>query len=113
MGNRSYIQIDSGSFPDPIILYGHWSGEDNLTAVRNVLARTDRVGDAPYLTAQIFYEFSVGLGGYDGTLGFGIWTGSLRPDRWKDSDLVVINADSGIYEYRGEVYSERVRLGVS
>lgn len=113
MGDRSYIQVTSESFPEPVIFYGHWSGEENLEAVKNVLARTDRIGDAPYLTAQIFYEFSVGLGSYDGSLGFGIWTGSLQADRWENADSVVVNADSGIYEYRGEVHTEYARLGVS
>ena len=113
MGDRAYIQINSEIFPEPVILYGHWSGEDNLEAVKNVLARTDRIGDPPYLTAQIFYEFSVGLARYDGSLGFGISTGSLSPDRWENTDSVVVNADSGIYEYRGEVHTEYARLGVS
>jgi hypothetical protein len=51
MGDRSYIQIDSKNLEAPIILYGHWSGDDNIRAVKNVLANTDRIGDAGYLTA--------------------------------------------------------------
>ena len=45
MGDRSFIVIESKQFVSPIALYGHWSGTDNVRAVENVLARTDRVGD--------------------------------------------------------------------
>ena len=73
MGDRSSIYIASKHFPHPVALYGHWSGQDNLVAVANVLARTDRVGDPNYLTAQVFYEFAVS-NGYTGNLSFGIGT---------------------------------------
>ena len=107
MGDRSLIQIESARFKTPITLYGHWSGEDNLLAVRNVLTRTDRIGDANYLTAQLFYEFAVALGGYTGELSFGIdaW-GASENDVWVDNDTVVVNADTGEYTYRGETITE-------
>jgi hypothetical protein len=77
MGNRAFIQIESKYLETPIILYGHWSGDDNITAVRNVLERTNRVGNPSYLAAQIFYEFAITLGSYTGELGFGIDSGPL------------------------------------
>jgi hypothetical protein len=95
MGNRSSIIITSEQFPNPIYLYGHWSGDDNVRAVRNVLARTTRVGDPNYLTAQIFYEFAINLGSYDGELSFGIGTYPTDTTDWDDNPPVHINADTG------------------
>jgi hypothetical protein len=95
MGNRSYIVVESKSFATPVTLYGHWSGEDNVTAVNNVLARTDRVGSPDYLTAQFFYEFST-LGKYDGNLSFGIDAcGYLTGGEWVNTDTIYVNADTG------------------
>lgn len=110
MGNRAYIQIDSERLSESILLYGHWSGEDNLTAVRNVLLRTDRIGDATYLSAQIFYEFTQ-LAHYDGTTGFGIDVGTMATD-FGDVPTVYVNADTGIYEYLGVAYDEFAELKV-
>lgn len=109
MGDRSYIQVDSHRFQTPIIFYGHWSGTDNLVAVRNVLARTARIGDPSYLTAQLFYGFAMELGSYDGSLGFGIENGHLTGSvsEW-DNPSVLVNADTGEYSYNGEVFSEFV-----
>lgn len=106
MGNRSYIQVDTNNGTDSVLLYGHWSGEDNLTAIRNVLARTDRLGDVSYLTAQIFYEFAVALGGYDGNLSFGIQAGKLNGDEWENSPSVRVNADTGVYWVDDEEHTE-------
>ena len=106
MGNRAYIQVESQRLEMPIILYGHWSGEDNLTAVRNVLSRTSRIGDPSYLVAQIFYEFAVALGHYDGELSFGIESGHLSGGEWADVPNVIVNADTGEYNYEGIVYGE-------
>lgn len=108
MGNRAYIQIESKRLEMPIILYGHWSGEDNLTAVRNVLSRTDRIGDPSYLVAQIFYEFAVTLGNYDGHLSFGIESGFLAGGEWADVPNVYVNADTGEYHCDGVSYGEFV-----
>lgn len=95
MGDRSLIIIESEQFETPITLYGHWSGTDNITAVRNVLARTGRVGDPSYLTAQLFWEFAK-LGNYDGELSFGIDTFGLPSDTaWVDNESVFVNADTG------------------
>jgi hypothetical protein len=104
LGNRSLIIIRSSSFgTNEIRLYGHWSGEENINAVRNVLARTDRVGDESYLTAQLFHEFAVTLGGYDGGIGFGISLASSWDDEgWIDSDTVIVDADTGNYTYGDE-----------
>lgn len=108
MGNRSYIQVDSHRFQTPIIFYGHWSGEDNLTAVQNVLARTARIGDPSYLTAQLFHGFAMELGEYDGSLGFGIESGHLTGSEWGDAPSVLVNADTGEYSIDGQVFSEFV-----
>jgi hypothetical protein len=107
VGNRAYIQIDSHTFQAPVIFYGHWSGEDNLTAVKNVLARTARIGDPSYLTAQIFYEFAK-LGEYDGSLSFGIESGCLTGNEWSDVPSVLVNADTGEYAIYGEVFTDFV-----
>ena len=109
MGNRAYIQIESKNLEMPIILYGHWSGDDNLTAVRNVLERTDRIGDPNYLIAQIFYEFAVVLGNYDGSLSFGIECGQLAGGEWADVPNVFVNADTGEYAVQGNKYGEFVK----
>jgi hypothetical protein len=94
MGDRSSIIISSKQFDAPITLYGHWSGEDNLTAVQSVIERTDRVGDPMYLTAQVFYEFAK-LGNYDGNLSFGIGAFTNTGDNWDDNPAVYLDADTG------------------
>lgn len=112
MGDRSYIQISSKDFKTPIALYGHYSGLDNLEAVKNVLARTSRIGDPSYLTAQIFYEFAK-LGNYDGEYSFGIDTFNSDPKYGENpysinNPTIYVNADTGEYTYLGEVYTEFV-----
>ena len=101
MGNRSLIVIESERFQTPISLYGHWSGAQNLAAVAEVLGKTTRVGDPSYLTAQIFYEFAVVRGKYDGELSFGIDTFGV-PDgsAGMDTDTVFVNADTGAWRWR-------------
>ena len=94
MGNRAFIQVESERFVEPLVFYGHWSGETNVAAVQSVLERTDRVGDPSYLSAQIFHEFTK-LGGYEGGTGFGIWVGRVTAEDWADNPTVVINADTG------------------
>ena len=94
MGNRSVIVIESKNYVSPIALYGHWAGTDNVRAVENVLARTDRVGDPSYLTAQLFHEFST-MGGYDGNLSFGIDAYGYDAGSWEDNDPIYVNADTG------------------
>lgn len=91
MGDRSTITITSERFPAAITFYGHWSGGQNLEAVRNVMSRTSRIGDESFLSAQIFAEFTK-LGGYDGELGFGIF--ALYYDEWENPP-VIVNADTG------------------
>lgn len=103
MGARSVIVISTGASElDTVSLYGHWAGEDNLTAVRNVLARTRRIGDISYLTAQIFHEFTK-LGGYEGVDGFGIWAGTADEE---DYPTVYLDSDTGVYQYNGETFEE-------
>lgn len=100
MGDRSAIIIESERFQTPITLYGHWSGETNVLAVQNVMARTGRVGDPSYLTAQLFWEFAQ-LGQYDGELSFGIdaFGGEKQEiDKWMDNATIIVNADTGTWE---------------
>lgn len=102
MGDRSAIVIHSKQFKTPITLYGHWSGEQNIEAVKNVLARTTRVGDPSYLTAQIFYEFSTRLGSYDGDLSFGIDTfGTDNLGIAMDNPTIYVDADTGRFSTDG------------
>jgi len=102
MGNRSNIVIrETASQKEGlIILYGHWSGEDNLTAAKNVLATTNRIGDS-YLTAQLFYEFTR-LANYAGDLGFGLWVGTLDDIDEDDNPAVIVDIDTGLITYQGE-----------
>jgi hypothetical protein len=109
MGNRSFIQVDSKEFLAPIVFYGHWSGTENLDAVRNVLARSTRIGDASYLAAQIFREFAIELGLYDGELGFGISSGEVSADSWANEPTVYVDADTGAYRYEDETVFEFAR----
>lgn len=99
MGDRSVITITSREAT--VSLYGHHAGTTNLEAVRNVLSRTDRIGDPAYLTAQLFHEFAVVLGGYQGDRGYGISEGSFEPD-WLDNPTVIVNAETGEYCLEGE-----------
>jgi hypothetical protein len=95
VGDRSAIVIHSERYKTPITFYGHWSGEQNIEAVKNVLARTGRVGDPSYLTAQIFWEFAK-LGNYDGEYSFGIDTfGADGVDNTMDNPTIYVNADTG------------------
>jgi hypothetical protein len=113
VGDRSQIIVNAKEFKTPVTFYGHWSGEDNITAVRNVLARTGRIGDVSYLTAQIFYEFAK-LGEYDGELSFGIdaFGSDPEPSYWSFSNnnpTVYVDADTGTYTYKGKTYTEFTR----
>jgi len=105
MGNRAFIQVESKDFLAPILFYGHWSGTENLDAVRNVLERTGRIGDGSYLAAQIFHEFANTLGAYDGELSFGIASGEVS-DAWVDAPTVYVDADTGAYTVDGETHTE-------
>ena len=102
MGDRSHIVIRTSNPADTITLYGHWSGTDNLEAVKRVLAKTGRIGDASYLTAELFYEFAVMCGKYAGvgSNGFGIWAGD-DGGSWEDNPTIYVNAEDGTYEYDG------------
>lgn len=111
MGDRSFIQVSSRDFLTPIMFYGHWSGDTNLQAVRNVLERSGRIGDPSYLSAQIFYEFAK-LGEYDGELSFGIDSFGNNPESVADNPTVFVDADSGEYTYRGVVHDEFTRTKV-
>jgi len=106
MGSPSFIQITSKDFQAPITLYGHWSRKDNLEAVKTVLARTDRIGDPSYLVAQIFYEFAIALGKYDGSFSFGIDAFGHDVEKAGDVATVYVNADTGVYTYKGAEYDE-------
>lgn len=96
MGNRSNIVIRETETQQDnfLILYSHWGGDDNITAVENVLRKTDRVGDIAYLSAQIFYEFTQ-LGNYDGGLGYGVFVGGWESVDESDNPAVIVDADTG------------------
>jgi hypothetical protein len=96
MGDRAWVQIQSEQFATPIALYSHWSGTDNLTAVRSVLAKTQRIGDAGYLTAQIFWKLA-NLAHYDGKLSLGIHPDTIPLD-YEENPTVYVNADTGDYK---------------
>jgi hypothetical protein len=103
MGNRSVIVIKSENNDSDIVIYGHWSGDSNVQAVRNVLSTTGRIGDN-YLVAEIFHEFAVKLGGFTGVGygSFGMWTSKGGEDLgWEDAPTVYVNQDDGSYEYQG------------
>jgi hypothetical protein len=112
LGNRSAIVVESKDFKTPVTFYGHWSGEENVEAVRNVLSTTDRIGDVSYLTAQIFYEFAK-LGNYDGKLSFGIDAyGAEGVDVLMDSATIYVNADTGEYRLNGVTSDEFAKTKV-
>lgn len=106
MSNSSLIQISSKRFKAPVGLYGHWSGKENLEAVKTVLAKTSRIGDPSYLVAQIFYEFATILGKYDGEYSFGIDAYGDNINWLTDHHTVYVDADTGIYTYRGVEHNE-------
>ena len=107
MGDRSLIVVSNEQNTNLIVMYGHWSGSDNLTAVHNVMADTGRVGDH-YLVAELFHEFSVVLGGYAGigSNGFGLWADRTETfsEGWVDSPSVYVNQDTGEYSCNGESF---------
>lgn len=107
MGNRAVIAIqqDETDTNDYVLLYGHWSGGDNLNAVVQTLRRTDRIGDPAYLTAQIFYEFAR-MGDYNGELGFGIYAGSREMIDETDNPAVFVNPYTGVITYKGETLTK-------
>ena len=108
MGNRSYIQVSARDFKTPVTFYSHWTGEENVEAVVNVLERSGRIGDVSYLTAQIFFEFAK-LGQYDGETGFGIDTFGVDPDVMGDVDSVYVDADTGAYTWGGIEHTQFVK----
>lgn len=108
MGDRSLIVVSNNTDETLLIMYGHWSGSDNLQAVHNVMAKTNRIGDN-YIVAELFHEFSVNLGGYAGTGSgsFGMWADTAKTfvEGWVDSPTVYVNADTGDYTCDDEEYS--------
>jgi len=104
LSGRSVIIIRSARFTAPLTFYGHLSGTDNLAAVKRVLSRSFRLGEAGYLAAQIFLEFAR-LGGSPGELYFGIENTPLPGLAGLDEYPVIVNADSGEVEYCGQTFS--------
>jgi hypothetical protein len=66
------------------------------------LARTDRIGDPNYLAAQLFYEFAIALGNYDGNLSFGIDATGAPAESYNKT--VYVDLDNGTYTYDDVVY---------
>jgi hypothetical protein len=111
MGDRSLIVITNNTDENLLVMYGHWSGGDNLQAVHNVIEKTGRIGDN-YIVAEVFHEFSVVLGGYSGigSGSFGMWADRLDTfdEGWIDSPTVYLNADTGDYTCDGVDYSKPI-----
>lgn len=107
MGDRSVIVITTrADHGDTVSLYGHWAGDTNLSAVQHVLGRAGaRVGDISYLTAQVFHEFAVELGGYTGDTGFGIWAGDCSTAGDSNNPTVWLDADTGDYTYDEKLFN--------
>lgn len=93
MGDRVTVSIESQEFDSPINIYGHWAGTDIYPVVQGVLASSSRIGDGPYLAAQIVSAVFTQLG-YDGKLGFGVWAGSDVP-LVDDNPTMFVDADTG------------------
>ena len=118
MGNRVTVSIRSQEHEAPINIYSHWSGDEIYPVIQDVLQMSDRIGDASYLTAQLIHAVFTQLG-YDGKLGFGIWTGDPDEDGWRDNETMYVNADEGKWRigdemdwqdretYISEVFGER------
>jgi len=93
MGNRVTVSISSQEHESPINIYSHWSGDEIYPVVQQALEESDRIGDASYLSAQIVHAVFTDLG-YDGKLGFGIWTGEAH-GLTDDNDTMFVDADTG------------------
>lgn len=105
MGDRSSIYITSKDLPKPIRIYGHWSGDDNITATAIVLEKTKRLGDPMYLTAQLFYQFAIIQGGYKGDISYGIESVDTLSNS-DDNPPLYFNADNGEIELGGMDYTK-------
>ena len=105
MGDRSSIYIISKGFPKPIQIYGHYGSDDNATATAIVLSKTTRLGDAWYLTGQLFYQFAIVQGGYVGDGSFGIGSVDTLSNS-DDNPPIYLNADNGEVEYGGMDYTK-------
>jgi len=93
MGNRVTVSISSQEHESPINIYAHWAGDEIYPIVQDVLGNSHRIGDASYLSAQIIHGIFTQLG-YDGELGFGVWTGEVY-DLGDDNDPMFVDADTG------------------
>ena len=71
MGDRSNIAIQDTN-GNRVYLYAHWTGEDILTVVKDVLERRERWNDEPYLARMMFNAMT--RGDEDASTGFGITT---------------------------------------
>ena len=120
MGNRVTVNISSREFESPINIYSHWSGDEIYPVIQDVLQMSDRIGDGSYLTAQLINAVFTQLG-YDGKLGFGVWSAELEADRWDDNPTMFVDADTGKWRigdgemdwqdretYVSEVFGERI-----
>jgi hypothetical protein len=96
MGNRVTVSISTQEHEAPINIYSHWDGDEIYPIVQRALEDSDRIGDGSYLTAQLVQAIFTGLG-YDGKLGFGVWSGEIAPDNWDDNPAMYVDADAGLW----------------
>ena len=84
MGDRSNIAVQDIT-GNRVYLYAHWTGEDILTIVKDVLERRERWTDESYLARMFFSAMT--RGDEDSSTGFGIST--CLPDY--DYPIIVVS----------------------
>jgi hypothetical protein len=71
MGERGVIVVRQDESDAVIVLYTHWTGDQVEYVVKQTLSRVTRWDDPGYLTRMLFCEL-VGIGDWDGSMGFAI-----------------------------------------
>ena len=100
MGNRITVIIDDKLKENPVNVYAHWLGDEAYDIVQGVIEDTDRLGDRPYLTAQIVHALMArGYSEASGT-GIGIFAG-ITDTSWDDNPPIFVNTDTGEIEWEG------------
>lgn len=109
MGNRVTVSISGKDHEAPVNIYSHWDGEEIYPIVQQALEDSDRIGDNSYLTAQLVHAILNGLG-YDGKLGFGVWSGEIG-ESWDDNPTMFVDAENGAWRIGdGEWHNRTTRV---
>jgi hypothetical protein len=105
MGDRTYVFLESSSFPDAIAIYAHWGNTEIYEIVKDVVASSDRVGDPSYLSAAIIHACFKAFE-YDGRLGFGVAPVSdpYATAEWADNPSMYVDLDNGDYRIGEATY---------